>query len=144
MSSIVRILPALVTLGFTTFEVVAAVQQCPATIDVHQQLTTPVEGWTSVNSDSPHRLENITFYDGRPEERVSLAPDASRKSADHETSTWRFSPQSDRRVWMACSYSGTSVSLAQELPAGTRACSVVYDLHQRVDGLPVIKGVSCH
>jgi hypothetical protein len=143
MNSIVQTLLALATLAATTARVVAAGPQCPPTIDVRQQLTTPVSGWTSLDEDSPYRLANVTFYDGRPQDHVSLVPDTSRKSGDHETSTWQFSLQSDRRVWIACQYGSTSISLAQELSAGTRACTVVYNLRQRVDGLPIVESVNC-
>jgi hypothetical protein len=117
--------------------------ECPATIDVRQQLTTLVQGWTSSEDDVPHRLARITFYDGTPEERASLIPDASHKAGDRETTVWRFMWQTDRRIWLSCSYGSTTIALARALPAGTRACSVVYNLRQRVDGLPVIERISC-
>ena len=139
-----RVLLALGAFGFTTIEVIAATPQCPPAIEVRQQLATQVPGWTSIDDDSPHRLANITFYDGKPEEHVSLVPDTSHKSGDRETSTWRFREQADRRLWMACGYGGTSISLAHELPVETHACTVVYNLRRRVDGLPVIESVSCN
>lgn len=139
----VRVLLAVGTFGFPTLHAVAAIPQCPSTIDVRQQLTTEVPGWISIADDSPHRLANITFYDGKPEEHVSLVPETSHKSGDRETSTWKFQPQADRRVWMSCSYGATSILIAHELPVETHACTVVYNLRQRVDGLPVIESVSC-
>lgn len=123
-------------------EAVAA-PQCPAEVGTQQQLTAAVPGWRDLRSKTPHRVSQVTFYDGQPAEQVSLAPDATRKVKDREVSTWQFSSTSDRRVWIECGYAGTSISLAQELPAGTKSCSVTYNPKVRLSGLPRIEQLEC-
>lgn len=123
-------------------EAVAA-PQCPSEVDTQQQLTAAVPGWRDLRSKTPHRFSQVTFYDGQPAEQVSLAPDATRKVRDREVSTWRFASTSERRIWIECGYAGTSISLAQELPAGTKSCSVSYNSEVRLSGLPRIEQLEC-
>ncbi|CAD5265852.1 conserved exported hypothetical protein [Bosea sp. 62] len=123
-------------------EAVAA-PQCPSEVDTQQQLTAAVPGWRDLRSKTPHRFSQVTFYDGQPAEQVSLAPDATRKVRDREVSTWQFANTSERRVWIECGYAGTSISLAQELPAGTKSCSVSYNPKVRLSGLPRIEQLEC-
>lgn len=63
---------------------------CPDSVDVNQQLTAPVSGWTTMIDDSPPRLANITFYDGPPQQRASLIYDQKMQVAGKETATWHF------------------------------------------------------
>ena len=100
-------------------------------------------GWRDLRSKTPHRVSQVTFYDGQPREQVSLAPDATRKVRDREVSTWQFASSSERRIWIECGYAGTSISLAQELPAGTKSCSVTYNPKVRLSGLPRIEQLEC-
>jgi hypothetical protein len=84
---------------------------CPDSIDVNQQLTAPVSGWTTMIDDSPPRLANITFYDGPPQQRASLIYDQKMRVAGKETATWHFLPRADRQIWVGCSYTGTGIVL---------------------------------
>jgi hypothetical protein len=131
------------TLSFAAGQVAAQNLQCPETIDVRQQLTMSVPGWTSIEDSVPHRLASISFYDGHPEDRVTLVPNTSKKSSERETSIWLFKEPADRRIWVACRYGGATITLVKELPAGTHVCSVVYNLRQRIEGLPIIERISC-
>src|SRR4030081_2831885 len=75
------------TSGFIT----AADQvRCPARVEVRQQITAPVPGWLTSLEDMPHSLAGITFFDGKPSEKASLAPDSETKVKGNIVSTWTF------------------------------------------------------
>jgi hypothetical protein len=116
---------------------------CPTTIDVNQQLAATVPGWTAMLDDAPHQLAGITFYDGPPQEKASLAYDKMTKAAAKQIAKWSFSPEASRQIWISCNYAGTSVQLAKSLPPKTSACEVTYDPRQQVAGLPLIEKISC-
>jgi hypothetical protein len=116
---------------------------CPAKIDVHQQLATPVSGWTPTTDDTPNQLAGITFYDGTPQEKASLVYDDMKKAGGKQVATWSFTPGSGRQTWVACSYSGTNIQMTKALPASARSCEVTYDPRQQVAGLPSIEKISC-
>jgi len=137
------LLYAMCTVLFSACGAAAQAASCPDAIDVQQQLTTPVAGWTTTLDDTPHQLSGITFYDGPPKEEASLVYDQITRAARKETAIWRFAPGSDRQTWMACSYSGTAIVLARALPPKTVSCSVTYNRQQFVAGLPLIESVVC-
>ncbi len=116
---------------------------CPAKIDVHQQLTAPVSGWSSMLDDAPHQLAGLTFYDGPPLEKASLVYDDITKAAGKQIAKWTFAPHATRPTWIACSYSGTSVVLMKALPASVSSCAVTYDARQQIGGLPAIVKIAC-
>ena len=114
---------------------------CPKTIQVKEQLAAPVAGWTAASDGMPHQLAGLTFFDGKPEENASLAPDAEKTQRDHTISTWTFGKT--RPTWVMCHYSGTSVTLTRELPRNTSTCVVTYARGVTIAGLPVIESVTC-
>ena len=116
---------------------------CPDTIDAKQQLTSSVDGWTTILDDTPHHLANITFYDGPPQGRASLVYDQTTQAGGKETAKWHFTPRADRQIWVACSYAGTAIVLTRGLPSNTRTCTVTYNLRQRIAGLPMIEKIVC-
>ena len=120
-----------------------AAPQCPSEIDTTQQLEKPAPGWREFHSKTPHRLNQITFYDGHPDEQASLAPDTSKSMKGAEISTWQFGNRIGRRIWIACGYAGTAISLIQELHDATRSCSITYDSKVRLAGLPRITNLDC-
>jgi hypothetical protein len=97
---------------------------CPATVNVQQQLAARVVGWSSMLDDAPHQLAGITLYDGPPQDKASLAYDDITKAAGKQVTKWSFTPHSERPIWIACSYSGTSVVLMKALPATVSGCVV--------------------
>lgn len=121
----------------------AAAPQCPAEISAKQELFSAQQGWQGQQGTSTHRHARITFYDGSPAEQASLAPDETRRLSGKEVSTWRFGRSSKRAIWIECGYAGTSISLSQELPAGTRSCSITFDPKVRLSGLPRIEKLDC-
>ena len=116
---------------------------CPKAIAVQQQLTSAAPGWTALLDDAPHQLAGITFYDGTPQEKASLVYDSIKKSAGKQKASWEFASTGHRQIWIACSYSGTSVQLGQALPAGMKSCEVEYDTRVQVAGSPLIEKVEC-
>jgi hypothetical protein len=138
---------AIVILGSVLiFRVAAAAGQsatCPANVDVHEQLSTPLEGWSATYDNAPHQLAGITFYDGPPKENASLVYDDIAKSAGKQIARWHFAPASIRPIWIACRYAATAVVLTKALPATVSGCTVTYDPKQQVAGEPVIENISC-
>ncbi len=115
---------------------------CPDTIDVKQQLSSPIEGWKAGLDSLPHRLALITFFDGPPEDNASLAPVSSRV-AGKQIATWLFGSRSSRAIWLTCGYAGTAVTLSKSLPASVTSCAVTYNPRQQVSGLPLIEKITC-
>ncbi|HXS94338.1 MAG TPA: STY0301 family protein [Candidatus Limnocylindrales bacterium] len=107
---------------------------CPAQVAVSpQRIARAVPGWTPLTAeDAIHRLASVTFYDGHPSEKASLAPDAENRRVQ----TWTFAAQS-RAYWITCGYSSTTVVLARELGREVRKCVVRYD------GAGAVSSVSC-
>lgn len=116
--------------------------QCPAKIEVKEQIAAAVAGWTPASDDLPHRFAGLTFFDGKPGEKASLAPDSESKANGKLVSTWKF-VSGDRGLWVACHYAGTAVTLTRELPASVRACTVTFNPRQSVGGLPLIEKIDC-
>lgn len=114
---------------------------CPMTIQVTEQLAAPVAGWTAASDGMPHLLASLTFFDGKPEEKASLAPDTHLTYRSSSVSIWKFAQA--RPTWVMCQYSGTSVTLTRELPRNTSICMVSYARGVTIAGLPVIESVSC-
>jgi hypothetical protein len=115
---------------------------CPPTIAVKQQLAAPVPGWSVTSDGMPHQLAGLTFFDGKPEDKASLAPDNNVVVKGKSVASWIFGV-SDRPTWVACQYAGTNVVLTRELPKSTRTCSVTYTAGVTLAGLPVIEQVDC-
>jgi hypothetical protein len=111
-------------------------------VDVRQQIAAPIAGWSASLDDLKHLLAGVTFFDGKPEERASLAPDKEERANGKIVSTWNFIAR-DRGVWVACHYDGTSVNLIRELPKQLRTCSVTYKPRQSMSGLPEIEKIDC-
>ena len=67
---------------------------CPAQIVTAQSLTKAAPGWTERKDASPNVLAGLTFYDGRPEEQASLAPDEKHVKGKL-VETWELFPNLD-------------------------------------------------
>jgi len=115
---------------------------CPAQISTIQTLARPVSGWSERKDPSPNVLAGLTFYDGRPEEQASLAPDEKHVKGKLVES-WELFPNPPRQNWLECIYAGTSIKLARPLPKEIRGCTVTFDEKQTVDGYPLIEKIAC-
>jgi hypothetical protein len=134
---------ALLTLLLCESAMAADATLCPSTIRVRQELVAAVAGWSAMQNDSPVQLAGITFYDGPPAEKASLAYDQITKAGRKQVATWRFATEAGRATWVSCNYSGTTVELTQSLPSKTTSCEVSYDPRQQIAGLPLIEKITC-
>lgn len=102
---------------------------CPATIETRQQLLGTTQGWQAVTRNElgeqhqplRHRLENLSLFDGDPDERAQLKPDNGDSHAIHYWSLDRHNP---RPFYLVCHYQETAITLQQALPAGLGYCRV--------------------
>jgi hypothetical protein len=96
---------------------------CPAEIETEQSLRTPVTSYEAHDTKARHFWAAITFYEGRPEEMVSLHYDTEVEKPDHgAVLTWSLDRETE--YWIECLYSSTAISLLKKL--GT--CEVSYNL----------------
>lgn len=119
-----------------------AAPDCPAKIEVKQTLASHLPGWSVGTDDAPHLLAGMTFFDGNPGEKASLAPDSENSHNGKTISLWTFAA-SARSTWVSCQYAGTDIVLRRELLRSTRACSITYSTNESIAGLPVIEKVEC-
>jgi len=115
---------------------------CPAQIVTTQTLTRGPSGWTERKDTSPNVLAGLTFYDGRPEEEGSLAPDEKHVKGKLVES-WELYPNPPRENWLECVYAGTSIKIAKPLPKEIRSCTVTFDENEHIDGYPKIEKIAC-
>jgi hypothetical protein len=116
---------------------------CPDSVKVEQKLATSIPGWTPSFDDTPHHLAGITFFDGPPEDKVSLVFDKASETGGKFIATWTFHPQPSQNIWVVCRYSGTSLVLQRPLPAKTNACTATYNNNQKIAGLPLLEKLDC-
>ena len=116
--------------------------RCPLKIDVTQKLAVQAPGWSVMADDAPHQLAGLTFFDGTPQEKASLAPDKATPVNGKTVASWTFDAGGGP-TWVACHYAGTDVMLTRELPKSVRACSITYSTRDTVAGLPVVEKVDC-
>ncbi len=124
---------------------IAADGYCPSSIEVKQSVKIAPSEWTAGHEDFPSILAGITFYSGPPSENASLVYDKWIKRNGLAYASWTFSADSstDLRIWLKCNYAYTTVTLAKELPEGTKRCDVTYDPKVEVNGSPEVKDISC-
>jgi hypothetical protein len=117
--------------------------ECPAQVAAEQKAVSPPAGWTAGLSPEPHHLEQVTFFDGPPEELASLVYDDLKTAGKEQVAVWTFAAN-PRGFWISCGYSGTAVVLSRRLPAGVKTCRVTYDkTSSSTAGLPAIKKIDC-
>lgn len=112
---------------------------CPEKISVEQKAMESPENWTVFNSDSKYSFVNVSFSEGKPNERVILAPSREKGKKGRAVSIWDFGPSSSG-YWISCIYNKTSVILARPLPRDTKSCEVEYD---KDFSSPVVKSYRC-
>jgi hypothetical protein len=127
---------------FATGLFAADAVNCPPKIETMQRLMVPAPGWSVSSDKAPHQLAGLTFFEGKPEEKASFVPDKQEKVNGKTLASWTF-VAGERGIWATCTYSGTDIVLARQLPKNTRACSVTYSTTETISGLPVIEKVDC-
>jgi hypothetical protein len=128
----------IIPLTVATFCPVAAADEetaplCPAQIQTQQSIAAPVEGYAAVDIKAKHYWNQITFFDGRPEDMASLKYDTEVEKPDRGyVLTWNFDRNSE--YWIECRYHATSIALWKKL-SPTERCVVTYvqDLPETVE-----------
>lgn len=115
---------------------------CPRTLVVEQKPLEVPAVWSAADDSSPHRLAQVTFFDGPPAELASLKYDDAASTEKEWTGIWHFEPN-PRGYWIACAYSGTSVVLSRRLPAEVGVCRVIYEQERRDGPVGDIKNMDC-
>jgi len=88
---------------------------CPEKIETTQRSRAPVEGYEAVVAQGKHFWNVVAFYEGRPEQMVSLHYDTEVDTPDHGSIlTWNLDPKTE--YWIECGYSATSIVLRKKLP----------------------------
>jgi hypothetical protein len=137
-----RIIFCCLTMLAVAFTVSADMMRCPPTIDVKQQLAAPVPGWSIASEGLPHQLAGLTFFDGKPADKASLAPDKQVGIKGKTVASWTF-VATGRPIWVACRYSSTDIMFTRELPKNIRTCAITYSTTETIAGLPIIEKVDC-
>src|SRR3954465_13509675 len=79
---------------------------CPAQIETAQSIGAPIAGYEAVDTKAQHFWDQITFFDGRPEQMASLKYDTEVEKPDRGfVLTWNFDRNSE--VWIECRYAAT-------------------------------------
>jgi hypothetical protein len=79
----------------------------------------------------PHQLAGITFFDGNPRDKASLAPDTQTAANGKTVALWTFAA-GGQPIWVACRYAATDVVLTRALSKSIRACSIAYATRETI------------
>jgi len=111
---------------------------CPAKFPgATLEFSPTADGWaTGIGDDAP--LYSADIFDGPPEQRASLQPDAS---SVHST-TWRFEGSYPRGIWVQCTYAAGALSLTRRLSKVPAACVAHYS--KTIKGRPESVSFDCH
>ena len=126
---------------FSQVSAAAQFNACPPQIIVDQTTVAP-PGWTAFDDadGKKHRFLSVDFSDGPPESRNTLAPNRQLKRNGNPVNVFIFPSDSQMQPWIQCAYSGTTMTLSQRLPTGTKKCEVEYDRNFKE---AVAKSVDC-
>jgi hypothetical protein len=104
--------------------------QCPATVEVSQQLAEPPAPWQALNDQARggHHLDNVGFYSGDPKNKGAVVPDKTSREKGLAKTTWFFPQKKSADFWISCSYTDTNVILTQQLPNGLSYCEVTSEV----------------
>jgi hypothetical protein len=131
-------------LGCASRATAAEVLTCPATVEVEQHHAgAAAEGWEPSREPVRHPLMGVTFFDGPPSERASLAPDADEAKGKEHVLRFELGAPGPRGHWVSCVYDRTDVVLSRQLEPRVRACSVTVDPTVTVGGRPSVLRIAC-
>ncbi|MEO7936542.1 MAG: STY0301 family protein [Dokdonella sp.] len=126
MQHFVRLL-ALVLAGLaSTAQSAPLAIECPSSIAPTATVTNAPPGWSVVSGEASSPFDSLAIFDGNPSELASLVPDRDlpdTKVGARGEAEWDFEGGA-RNIWVGCSYSRTTVSLAQAIPDGSVKCRV--------------------
>lgn len=121
------------------------VPSCPPTINEAPPATPPNTFWEGMiyPGRGEVRLESIMMFDGHPREMASLAPDEDHSSAKEITSVWHLHQNDTQRgIWMACTYSNTNAIRTVRVPRQLRRCRLTQG-RGRSEQSDALKSFSC-
>lgn len=104
----------------------ADLPQCPPEIMVRQTISQSPAPWKTFNSDERHPYTGVSFSEGPPDRKVTLAPGKQTRGRNGSVLRWSL-PPSKEGYWVSCEYAQTSATIASPLPTDIRSCEVGYD-----------------
>ncbi|MEX0809635.1 MAG: STY0301 family protein [Dongiaceae bacterium] len=150
MARVVAGLPLGVLMGMAALSWPASGQaegaevNCPAEIEVMQELREPQNEWVEGAEPWPSELVNLAVYDGPPEELVQLIHDEESEDDDTASIAWELVANEGRGYWITCHYANTLVTLTRALPRSVTRCEVVFETQLRyADGREVVRSMRC-
>jgi hypothetical protein len=104
--------------------------QCPASIEVTQQIVEPPASWQALSDQARggYHLDNVGFYNGHPKNKGAVVPDKTTRAKGLAKTTWLFPQKKSADFWISCSYTDTSIMLTQQLSSGLSYCEVTSEL----------------
>jgi len=103
------------------------VLSCPAAISVRESAT-PVPGWTSEARQTSRKLAGISIFNKDTAGEYQLAPDDEKQAGKATTQTWKLKDYRSMKLFLACSYHDTSITLSAEIPAALTTCTYRFTL----------------
>jgi len=100
--------------------------QCPSEVRVTETIQGNTSDWKAFDSDEKHPYVGISFSEGAPDQKLTLAPTQEKQTKGGILAVWDFTASSDR-YWVSCLYAETSATVAQKLPSDIQSCEVEYD-----------------
>ena len=111
--------------------------ECPPILKVQKPI-----GWTVVEKEPAHPLEDIVIYAGEPFYGAKVPPNDIRTNSNLVMTRWMFPEVVEGGLWAACQDHGTPVMLAIPLKSSYRTCDARYDIH--VYGQHTVRWMRCH
>jgi len=104
----------------------AAEVHCPSVLAIKEVAQVPA-GWSVFDgaADGEHKFDFAGFSDGPPQLRALLLNSKEADLKQGRVLTYDF--DSSQQPWLICSYTETSLTLSQKLPAATKRCQVTLD-----------------
>ena len=130
--------------ALATSTCLAAEFQCPASVQVSENLANQIPPWEVVMDQGRggYNLDNVGFYSGHPRNKAAVVPDKTARSKGLEKTTWRFPEKKSADYWINCFYANTNITLTRQLPDGLSHCEVASELLPSGSVLR-IKSISC-
>ena len=85
----------------------------------------------------------VTLFDGKPEERASLAYDDLTKTKDGSRALWRLTPHAPRGYYLVCTYEKTEKTITMQLSPKFSECVVEYGKPAKQSSLPSVRSIKC-
>lgn len=95
---------------------------CPD-FKMDQTVSWTPQGWlASTITENMPEADQITVFDGTPEQMASLVPD-NEPLKEGESHVWTFEPERGRDIWVQCGYAKQATRLQRAIPKNARKCT---------------------